>query len=470
MSFNSLAFLVFIAIFLLLWQFVKGKYNLKYTCLILSSFIFYGWWDWRFLFLIIFSGLVDFYAAKLIDRHRSQGRFILTFSLFVNLFCLSIFKYSGFLAEQLEYFFLMFSVSTRIKENLPAFTYILPVGISFYTFQSISYTVDVYRNKLKPTPNILHFFSYLVMFPQLVAGPIVRARDFLQQLAQQREVSALAFWNGIRLILLGYFQKTVLADNLGVFVNEAFAGVDNGNGLYWWVVMSCFSFQIYFDFSGYSQIARGLAKLMGYHFRMNFNHPYLSVSMRDFWSRWHISLSTWFRDYVYIPLGGNKKGRVRSHINMWITMLLSGLWHGAAINFVLWGAYHAFALSAERIIGSTFKNRGYKKWKILRWVTTMIIVLIGWVLFRAATFEQFTSILGSMFHPNFSLQFLTTNLNLLVFMALALLYEGGYFLSKQVSLIPQDKIPYIEPIKYALILVCILFLRGPEQEFIYFQF
>ncbi|MBT8180649.1 MAG: MBOAT family protein, partial [Eudoraea sp.] len=431
---------------------------------------FYGWWDWRFLFLIVFSGLIDFFAAKLIDRHRNKGQIILIFSLFVNFSCLSIFKYSTFLAEQIEHFLLLFSVNANIKESLPAFTYILPVGISFYTFQSISYTVDVYRNKLKPTPNILHFFSYLVMFPQLVAGPIVRAKDFLQQLSQKREISTLTFWNGIKLILLGYFQKTVLADNLGVFVNEAFAGMDNGNGLYWWVVMSCFAFQIYFDFSGYSQIARGLAKLMGYHFKMNFNHPYLSVSMRDFWSRWHISLSTWFRDYVYIPLGGNKKGRVRSHINMWITMLLSGLWHGAAINFVLWGAYHAFALSAERVIDGTFKNTAYKKGKILRWGTTMFTVLIGWALFRAATFEQFIFILKSMFYPDFSLLFLTANLNLLFFIALALWYEGGYFLTKHVPLIPKDKKAFIESFKFAIILACILFLRGPEQEFIYFQF
>ncbi|MGF1557467.1 MAG: MBOAT family O-acyltransferase, partial [Flavobacteriaceae bacterium] len=163
----------------------------------------------------------------------------------------------------------------------------------------MSYTIDVYRGKLRPTPNILHFFSFLVMFPQLVAGPIVRAKDFLYQLNRNRSVSGIEFWNGIKLIILGYFQKTVLADNLGVFVDNAFAGVDNGFGLYWWIVMLCFSFQIYFDFSGYTQIARGLAKLMGYHFKMNFNHPYLAVSLKDFWSRWHISLSTWFRDYVY---------------------------------------------------------------------------------------------------------------------------------------------------------------------------
>ena len=399
-----------------------------------------------------------------------MSKTLLVLSLAVNFMSLGIFKYSGFIANQLENLFECFGVQIDVYSTLPPFTLILPVGISFYTFQSMSYTIDVYRGKLKPTTNILHFFSYLVMFPQLVAGPIVRAKDFLQQLAQQREVTLLAFWNGIKLILLGYFQKTVLADNLGVFVNEAFAGVDNGIGFYWWVVMSCFAFQIYFDFSGYSQIARGLAKLMGYHFRMNFNHPYFSVSMRDFWNRWHISLSTWFRDYVYIPLGGNKKGRLRSDINMWITMLLSGLWHGAAINFVLWGAYHAFVLNTERVMGSAFKKKENKKWNIVRWAGTMITVLIGWVLFRAANFEQVISILKSMFYPEISLHFLRINLNLVFFIVLALLYEGGYFLSKHTPLKRMKDFTHMDSIKYAIILMCILFLRGPEQEFIYFQF
>ena len=243
--------------------------------------------------------MVDYFSAIIIEKQPKRAKFYLILSLCVNLASLSVFKYSTFIASQIETLFQFADVIIDLKKELPPFTLILPVGISFYTFQSMSYTIDVYNGKLKPTPNILHFFSYLVMFPQLVAGPIVRAKDFLQQLAQKREVSTLTFWNGIKLILLGYFQKTVLADNLGVFVNEAFSGVDNGNGLYWWVVMSCFAFQIYFDFSGYSQIARGLAKLMGYHFKMNFNHPYLSISMKDFWSRWHISLSTWFRDYIY---------------------------------------------------------------------------------------------------------------------------------------------------------------------------
>ena len=381
MAFNSIAFLVLIILFFSFWPFVKRKNNSRFLFITVSSFIFYGWWDWRFILLILFSGVVDYISALLIERWRNLSKTLLVLSLAVNLMSLGIFKYSGFIAIQLENIFENFGVEIDVYSALPPFTLILPVGISFYTFQSMSYTIDVYRGKLKPTNNILHFFSYLVMFPQLVAGPIVRAKDFLQQLAEQRKVSLLVFWN-----------------------------------------------------------------------------------------RWHISLSTWFRDYVYIPLGGNKKGRLRSDINMWITMLLSGLWHGAAINFVLWGAYHAFVLNTERVIGSAFKKKKNKKWNIVRWAGTMITVLIGWVLFRSPTFEQVISILRSMFYPEISLHFLRTNLNLVFFIVLALLYEGGYFLSKQTPLKRMKKLPIMDSIKYAIILMCILFLRGPEQEFIYFQF
>ncbi len=290
MAFNSFPFLVFISLFFLIWPLFKTRHNLKYLFIVSSSFVFYGWWNWRFLFLILFSGFIDFFAAQAIGSDPKRAKFWLVLSVLINLASLSLFKYSIFFATQLEHFLACFSVPANLTENLPEFTYLLPVGISFYTFQSMSYTIDVYRGKLRPTPNVLHFFSYLVMFPQLVAGPIVRAKDFLYQLNRNRSVSGIEFWNGIKLIILGYFQKTVLADNLGVFVDNAFAGVDNGFGLYWGIVMLCFSFQIYFDFSGYTQIARGLAKLMGYHFKMNFNHPYLAVSLKDFWSRCPLGL------------------------------------------------------------------------------------------------------------------------------------------------------------------------------------
>jgi len=471
MAFNSFPFLIFILLFFIVWPFVKRKQNLRFVLLISSSFVFYGWWDWRFIFLIIISGLVDFFAAWAIEKYRAWGKFWLTLSILINLGMLSIFKYSPFFAGIIDQVFGLFSIATEFKHNLPEFTYLLPVGISFYTFQSMSYTIDVYRSKLKPTNNILHFFSYLVMFPQLVAGPIVRAKDFLYQLKTSREVSGLEFWNGIKLIILGYFQKMVLADNLGVFVDNAFAGVDNGIGIYWWTVMACFTFQIYFDFSGYTQIARGLAKLMGYHFRMNFNHPYLALSLKDFWSRWHISLSTWFRDYVYIPLGGNKKGLFRTHLNIWITMILSGLWHGAQLNFVLWGAYHGMVLSLERMLHTRFKLKETVLKRVFDSGVTIILVTIGWVLFRATSVNQIVQILENLFRFDFNFEFMTIFFNSMVFLVFAILFEGLYpVLRKRKSVRQFLKNKYIESIVIAFAIAAIIFLRGPEKEFIYFQF
>ena len=469
MPFNSIPFLIFILLYFLIWPWAKRKQNLRYIFIIASSFVFYGWWDWRFLFLIMFSGIVDFYAALLIQKHRSRAKLYFLLSILVNLTSLGIFKYSGFFAEQTEKFLALFSLTVHLKEHLPAFTLILPVGISFYTFQSMSYTIDVYRGRLHPTKSIAHFFSYLVMFPQLVAGPIIRAKDFLNQLRENRKVSKLEFWNGIKLIVIGYFQKTVLADNLGVLVNTAFEGVDTGIGLYWWVVMICFSFQIYFDFNGYSQIARGLAKLMGYHFKMNFNHPYLAISLRDFWKRWHISLSTWFRDYVYIPLGGSKNGKLQSHINIWITMFLSGLWHGAAINFVLWGLFHGIALSLERVLKRTLQ--GFTRIKPLGWILTMLQVLVGWVLFRSTSLKQISDITTSMFTFDLSFEFLWKNENVLVFLLIALAYEFAYYFSRSQKRVRRLKGNlYMEALGFAILIILIVFFRGPETEFIYLQF
>ncbi|WP_158597688.1 MBOAT family protein [Aquimarina sp. AD10] len=421
--------------------------------------------------MIVFSGFVDFFAAILINGYRKHAKLFLILSFFVNLMSLSVFKYSSFLADQFENIFEIFSISIQLKDKLPEFTYILPVGISFYTFQSMSYTIDVYRKNLKPTNNVLHFFSYLVMFPQLVAGPIIRAKDFLEQLNRERKVSGIEFWNGIKLIIIGYFQKTVIADNLGVFVDHAFAGVNNQPGLYWWIVMLCFAFQIYFDFSGYSQIARGLAKLMGYHFKMNFNHPYLAISLRDFWNRWHISLSTWFRDFVYIPLGGSKKGRLKSHINMWITMLLSGLWHGANINFILWGGFHAAGLSIERIIKQFFTKSNIKVASFITGALTIIYVLIAWVFFRSTSIEQIGTVLGQMFQLNLNYNFIEENINPLIFLLLAFVAEGSYYFEREVASFKRFKKQYdLEVFQYSLMICAIVFFRGPEQEFIYFQF
>lgn len=327
MLFNSIIFLVFGSLFFALLPLInKQKNNTRWIFFTFASFVFYGWWDWRFLFLIIGSGLIDFFAGKLIYKYPRRRTFFLIASLFGNLGSLAAFKYNSFLARNIEALLQFTSLDVNLQNQIPEFMYILPVGISFYTFQSMSYTIDIYRGRLKPTANIVHFFTYLSMFPQLVAGPIVRAKELLPQLKRVRKVSPQESWNGFHLILTGYFKKVVLADNIAPLVNYAFSDANTSNStLYWWVVMLGFAFQIYFDFSGYSDIARGIAKWMGIHFKMNFNHPYNSTSLREFWTRWHISLSTWFRDYVYIPMGGSRKGKLRSHLNMWITMVVSDL-------------------------------------------------------------------------------------------------------------------------------------------------
>ena len=323
----------------------------------------------------------------------------LIFSICGNVGSLAIFKYSSFIAENVDAFLSLLGFDVYLKSNIPQFMLILPVGISFYTFQSMSYTIDIYRGQLRPTRNVLHFFAYLSMFPQLVAGPIIRARDLLPQLKQNNKTTEQDRWEGLKLITHGFFKKVVIADNLAPLVNRAFNNPDPSNSsVYWWLAVTAFAFQIYCDFSGYSDIARGLARWMGYNFGLNFNHPYISLSLREFWTRWHISLSSWFRDYVYIPLGGSRKGNIHAYANMLITMVISGFWHGAAWNFVIWGFLHALFLSFERI------TQWPKYIKMIpgegRWIASLIVltqIWIAWVFFRAATMSQGIQIIKTMF-------------------------------------------------------------------------
>ncbi len=469
MIFNSIEFLLFGVLFFALWPFMRNNKETRWSFITMASFFFYGWWDWRFLFLIIGSGLIDYSAGLAIEKYRRNKRFWLVLSLLGNLGALSIFKYSLFFAQVGEDILAKIEVTVNLQDSIPEFALILPVGISFYTFQSLSYTIDIYRGRLKPTKNILHFFSYLAMFPQLVAGPIVRAKDFLFQLNRVRIPSTLERWNAIKMIVFGLFQKMVIADNLSFFIDSAFEGKAVYDGaLFWWVVMIAFSFQIYADFSGYSLIARGLAKYMGYHFKMNFNHPYLSRSIREFWTRWHISLSTWFRDYVYIPLGGSKKGFWWGLLAMALTMLLSGLWHGAAYTFLIWAALHVLWLSIERIT----------KWpKIMRYHSLIIPVifiqiLLAWVYFRSADMEQGNVIITKLFSGESSdWAFFQFYLDSIFFIGLGILIELVIFVRKN----DQQWIRFywrygFDVLFVSLAIVAIIFFRGEGKQFIYFQF
>lgn len=466
MLFNSIIFLIFATLFFAFWQLTKSNVTFRLALLTLASFIFYGWWDWRFLFLIIFSGLIDYFAALAITSFPRYKRFLLVLSLLANIGTLSLFKYSGFIIENIDNFF-----GTNLSNQINSFFLITPVGISFYTFQSMSYTIDVYKGNLKPTKNVLQFFAYLSMFPQLVAGPIIRAREMLPQLIGLRNPSKEDKWEGFRLIVKGYFKKMVIADNLAPIVFSAFNSTAvSENSLFLWGGVIAFAFQIYCDFAGYSDIARGLARWMGYDFPDNFNHPYTATSIKDFWSRWHISLTTWFRDYVYIPLGGNQVSKIRGHINMWITMVISGLWHGAAWHYVVWGALHAFFLSVERIL--KWPKRQYKN-EIIRfsaWFFVMLQVLVGWVFFRANSTQHALDILKGMFSFQGEL-LLGWGFSGTVFIFIMIIREVLIYTGIETKIkINGSWGALFEMLWYALMVAIIIFFRGNAGEFIYFQF
>jgi D-alanyl-lipoteichoic acid acyltransferase DltB (MBOAT superfamily) len=475
MLFNSLAFLIFFAAFIGLWPLMKRRRMLRWAYLVAASFFFYGWWDWRFLFLLIGSGLIDYFAALGMVRFPRRKRLLLIASILGNVGSLAVFKYLDFGIANANGLLGLFGVAGRV----PVARLILPVGISFYTFQSMSYTIDVFRGRLAPTRHVLHFFAYLSMFPQLVAGPIVRAADLLPQLEQVPTTTEADRWEGLRRVACGYFKKVVIADNLAVVVNLAF-GADTvvNSSLYWWMITTMFAFQIYCDFSGYSDIARGLARWMGYRFPVNFNRPYIAASFRDFWGRWHVSLSSWFRDYVYIPLGGSRRGAAWGHAALWITMLASGLWHGAAWTFVVWGAVHAFYLSVERL---TRWPQRLCRLRGGRHVATALVfgmVLVSWVFFRATSLGQAVAILKVMF-----------SLTALNAAAVTKVVGGGYLRAGLVLVglmmlrqlyfhLHLDKVRWpvprlrraLGPVAVAAMLVAVCYLRGPGAAFIYFQF
>ncbi len=479
MLFNSLIFIFFALVFFSLWAVVKKHTQIRLIWITLASMFFYGWWDWRFLFLIIISGLIDYGAALFMTRHPNRRKLWLIFSITGNLLSLSIFKYSGFFAQNLSKLMALAGIHVDFLDAIPNFFLITPVGISFYTFQSMSYTLDVYRKEIKPTKNIWLFFAYLSMFPQLVAGPIVRAQSIIPQLVNPLK-NKEEYWEGAKLIIKGYFKKMVIADNLAPLVVSAFSKADVVNSSnYWWGVIAAFAFQIYCDFSGYTDIARGLGKWMGLEIPINFNHPYLANSLKNFWQRWHISLSSWFRDYVYISLGGNRNGKFRSDVNMWITMLLSGLWHGANWTYVIWGAWHALFLSLERVLKKLF-GPVFKSLQKISFLNTfgrvgsvLLVVIVswtGWVFFRANSFNQAVKILKVMYSFHFTHAHVF-NLNLWVYLGIMVFREITVAL-KIDRFWPYTKPSFsvVEAVFYGLLIAVIVFFRGNGAEFIYFQF
>lgn len=388
MLFNSTTFLIFLVIvFLIFWKTTSYSVNLGNVVLLFGSYIFYGWWDWRFLILIILSSATDYFIGNQIfkaDTIRKRKLLLIT-SLALNLGMLFFFKYFNFFIDSFRTLF----TPNAETDQWSTLNIILPVGISFYTFQTLSYTIDIYNRKTEPAQSALTFFTFVAFFPQLIAGPIERARNLIPQFEIKREFSFTQGTSGLKLILWGLFKKMVIADQLAEIVNAVYSTPENFSSPAIILSTFLFGFQIYCDFSGYSDIAIGTARLFGIELMTNFKTPYFSTSFREFWRRWHISLSTWFRDYVYFPLGGNRSGTVKWTRNIIATFLISGLWHGANITFLIWGGIHGILLIAEHVLSPVFRLNSKLK-NLAGFIITFSFVNFSWLFFRAESWDHLT--------------------------------------------------------------------------------
>ena len=467
MLFNSIDFAIFLPlVFVIYWGLSKHKIVFQNVLLLLASYVFYAWWDWRFLSLIIFSSFVDFFIGQRLHNTRNAKRrkLLLYISIFVNLGFLGFFKYYNFFVDSFVNAYTIFGQSISAQ----GLDIILPVGISFYTFQTLSYTIDIYRKKLEPTKNLIGFFAFVSFFPQLVAGPIERASNLLPQFSVKRVFSNSNISLGIKLILWGFFLKLVVADRAAIYVNAVYNNVENHEGLSFIAATVLFAFQIYGDFAGYSSIAIGTAKLFGFDLMTNFRRPYFASSVSEFWTRWHISLSTWFRDYLYIPLGGNRVKKSRWLFNLFITFLISGLWHGANWTFVAWGALNGVYLIIEVLL---FKNRKSHFFNI---ALTFMLINFAWIFFRANNINDALYIIQTIANTPGDLyigQGPDKTAPIYALLAICILFVNElnreYFnitISKRYKTL-------VRMVGYALLIFLILYLGVfDEGQFIYFQF
>ena len=481
MLFNSFEFLLFLPIVFILYWFVFRGRRWQNGLVVVASYVFYGWWDWRFLLLIALTSLCSFGSGLLMERFEGRRRWQRTVSacnIVLNLGILGLFKYYNFFVENLEWFF-----QSVLGYQLDWVTIgvILPVGISFYTFQALSYSIDVYQKKLPATHDIVEFFAYISFFPQLVAGPIERATNLLPQFQNSRQFDYAAAVDGLRQMLWGFFKKLVIADNCASVVNDYWNQYADLPGVSLFVLGVLFTFQIYCDFSGYSDIAIGCARLFGFRLMRNFNFPYFSRSIPEFWRRWHISLTTWFRDYIYFPLGGSRCDKWKIVRNIFIVWSVSGLWHGANWTFVCWGLFHAALLAVYNILGINTKHEhivAYGRWfptlkELFQMGLTFVLAVVGWIIFRADSMPQAVSFLSAMFTNPFFDASRLPGVNYLCF-GLVLLAVEWLQRDKQHAL----QFPNVKPFQYRFVrwgvyygvIVLIARFAGASQTFIYFQF
>lgn len=471
MLFNSTNFLQFFAlvypIYLLLISY--GSIRLRNAFLLFASYVFYGAWDFKFLLLILLSTLIDYSVATLLDitQNTRTRKILLWSSVVTNLGVLAYFKYADFGIESFAELLKAFGFEAHYE----TLNIILPVGISFYTFQTLGYVIDVYRRQLPACRDLGNFALFVAFFPQLVAGPIEQAKHLIPQVEGRTFISRQDLRIGTLWIFVGFFKKVVIADSLAPFVNEAFSHPENVSGIVSLIAIFSFALQIYGDFAGYSLIARGVARIMGFHLVQNFNAPYLATSIRDFWHRWHISLSLWLRHYLYYSLGGNKQGKLTTYRNLFLTMLLGGLWHGAAWNFALWGAYHGVLLVVERlIIGDSPSAPRSLSLRILAILRTFVLVTFGWLLFRVESLNQFAIIVYNIVFnfrweanvPSYLLATISCSLLLFVYHSFQERFQDELILLRlNVSALVGI---------YTFILLCLWAVGFRPIPFIYFQF
>jgi alginate O-acetyltransferase complex protein AlgI len=474
MLFNSYTFIIFFTLVLILYN-LNFSWNIRKSILLLASYLFYAAWNPPFVFLLLFTTFSDWILSQQINKaeNKSKRKLLLIISLTMSLGLLSYFKYGGFFLENFVVIVNSFGIDYHpLKPDI-----ILPVGISFYTFHTLSYVIDIYFKKYKPWHSFLDYSLYVAFFPQLVAGPILRAPDFLPQCTTPKKSTPKNLNMGLTLLIIGLFEKVVLADGLfapsaeSLFASNIKPGFIDG-----WIGTLAFAGQIFTDFAGYSTCAIGTALCLGFEVKKNFLFPYAAIGFSDFWKRWHISLSSFLRDYLYIQLGGNKKGNIRTYINLMLTMLLGGLWHGASWTFVVWGGLHGLYLILERLANKIIPK--VEIWdkligKIFLAIITFILVNFAWVFFRATTFEHAFSILQSMLLLNGSAQtmiFDNSKVAMISILTLFMLIVHWFMRNRTIEQVYEYLPWWGRSVAIATMLILIVILSGDDRAFIYFQF
>ena len=472
MLFNSLEFAIFLPVVFGVYCLLPRRAQNRW--LLAASYFFYGAWDWRFLSLILVSTIVDYSVAIGLRQSDRPGRRrrLLAVSVLTNLGILGAFKYAGFFVDSLS----QLLAQAGLSIPPPSLQVVLPVGISFYTFQTLGYTIDVYRRRIEPERSLLDFALFVAFFPQLVAGPIERASRLLPQIANPRRVDLAGLTDGAWLVLWGLFKKVVIADNLSRLVDAVYAPGASPQAGEVWLATYAFAVQIYCDFSGYSDIARGIARMLGFELMLNFRLPYLATSPADFWRRWHISLSTWLKDYLYIPLGGNRSGRLQTYRNLLLTMLLGGLWHGAAWTFVAWGGFHGLLLAihrAGREVWPRLRPRGRFArclWHLGAMGLMFHLVCLGWIFFRAESLPQAMALIGCLAGPlqaGLAAQWL---LPFTVLVAPVAAMQAAQSWSDDLDVVARCPVAVRASVIAGLILGIVVLGEDFGQAFIYFQF